>query len=206
MAYIFAGTKCFNMDIPHTSGGRLRKDFLKGKMDPPLARVGISRSDNTICHGLGESPPTHPTSFISFHSIQKYSTSGHQWHWPVFVFSYLYLYSFPFFVSLQWNHRPLFGSLIFVFVFVLWLYLYFILFPFLLVCNSMIGLFVFPQTEIRGGFLSHKRTIHFRPSPATTNICICICICICNLSVRNKCSMCDKSGDKNLYKQSAFFR
>ena len=36
--------------------------------------------------------------------------------------------------------------------------------PFLLVCNSMIGLFVFPQTEIRGGFLSHKRTIHFRPS------------------------------------------
>ena len=107
MAYIFAGTKCFNMDIPHTSGGRLRKDFLKGKMDPPLARVGISGSDNTICHGLGESPPTHPTSFISFHSIQKYSTSGHQWHWPVFVFSYLYLYSFPFFVSLQFNDRPL---------------------------------------------------------------------------------------------------
>ena len=43
--------------------------------------------------------------------------------------------------------------------------LIFILSPFLLVCNSMIGLFVFPQTEIRGRFLSHNRTTHFAFSP-----------------------------------------
>ena len=135
----------------------------------PPARVGISRSDNVICHRLLEYLPSTPTLLqINFfrNSFNWYSAADTFYDWPIFFFDNYSSIPISLFLSKKPTKKVCCRNLC--------LYLLiFILSPFLLVCNSMIGLFVFPQTErkeIRGAFLSHKRTIHFRLSHATTRI------------------------------------
>ena len=136
-------------------------------MDPPcLARVGISRSDNVICHRLLEYLPSTPTPTLKSVLINFFRNSFHWYAASDTIYDGLFSF-FDYYSSLPISlffcprilQKQVFCRNLCLFL------LIFILSPFLLVCNSMIGLFVFPQTEIRGRFLSHNRTTHFAFSP-----------------------------------------
>ena len=70
----FVQSPCENLKVLVTgwlTGAGARDAYaskISGKMDPRLARVGISGSDNTICHRLGES--TNTNTAFSHHFIQ----------------------------------------------------------------------------------------------------------------------------------------